>query len=166
MSVYLYKVENFKVYDRNLEKNSEHFYFSLLNTQVIHENHDDYKSDNEHKKPKYNHNVIQKAFINVIFAERVHQVAFKRSRDDAEFRTAEEVSSRIFSQLEESLTGEQKKLLFELEAAWSNMYGIFLEYSYCQGIADSPMIHNELEKYGISIVKENAEYNYTSSVCH
>ncbi|WP_280528627.1 hypothetical protein [Bacillus sp. J14TS2] len=40
------------------------------------------------------------------------------------------------------------------------MHGIFLEYSYCQGLADSKMIHKQLEKYGISITKETSEYHY------
>lgn len=66
---------------------------------------------------------------------------------DSKFRDAEESSSRLFSQLKESLTtAEQKELLLELESEWDRKYGIFLEYSYCQGLADSPIFHKELEK--------------------
>ena len=106
-----------------------------------------------HENPN-SYNIIQKAFINVVFAERVHQIAFERSKDDMEFRTAEEESLRTYSQLKESLTTE------ELESAWNKMYGVFLEYSYCQGLADSKMIHKALDKYGI-LVKEPVKVNYS-----
>lgn len=140
-----------------MEKSLASFSF----TQEIHENRDTYESDNILDEPMTGNNIIRKAFINIVFVERVHQVAYKKVMADSEYRTAEEVSSQLFSQLEESLsTKEQKELLLELESAWDRKYGIFLEYSYCQGIADSPMIHKQLEKYGISVVKEMAEYNY------
>lgn len=157
MKVDLYAVENPMVYNKNLEKSL----VNLLFTQEIHENRDTYESDNKPDEPMAGNNIIRKAFINIVFFERVHQVAYKKVMADSEFRTAEEVSSQLLSQLEESLsTKEQKELLLELESAWDSKYGIFLEYSYCQGIADSPIIHKQLENYGIWVVKESAEYDY------
>ncbi|GIN69609.1 hypothetical protein J14TS2_00840 [Bacillus sp. J14TS2] len=100
-------------------------------------------------------NIIRKAFINIVFVERVHQVAFQKVMADSEYRDAEAVSSNLLSQLEETFsTNEQKELLHELKSAWDSMYGIFLEISYCQGIADSPMIHKQLEQYGLKIADE------------
>ncbi|MFS0647314.1 hypothetical protein [Siminovitchia sp. 179-K 8D1 HS] len=161
MKVDLYTVENPMVYNKNLEKSLA----NLLFTQEIHEKRDTYESDNKPDEPMAGNNIIRKAFINVVFFERVHQVAYKEVMADSEFLTAEEVSSQLLSQLEESLsTKEQKELLLELESAWDSKYAIFLEYSYCQGIADSPMIHKQLEKYGIWVVKESAEYDYTLPV--
>lgn len=135
---------------------TDHFFI----TYNIHENPNTYGV--ESNKDDFNsYNIIQKAFINVVFAERVHQIAFERSKDDMEFRTAEEESLRTYSQLKESLTTEeQKNLLSELESAWNKMYGVFLEYSYCQGLADSKMIHKALDKYGI-LVKEPVKVNYS-----
>lgn len=159
MMTYLCNVENELVYQKNWSRSLTNFYF----TQEAHENPNTYESDSD-KDNFYSYNIIKKAFINVIFAERVHQVAFEKSKNNLEFCTAEEDSSRSFSQLKESLTTEeQKELLLELESAWNKMYGIFLEYSYCQGLADSQMIHKELEKYGISVVKETSRDNYGSS---
>ncbi len=151
-----YTVKNTMVDSQNLDNHPTNFY----PTQICEDQHN-YASDKQQDQPLYNHNVIRKAFINVIFAERIHQVAFARVKDDAEYRAAEEKCSRVFSQLEESLTTEeQKKLFLDLEAAWHGMYGIFLEHCYCQGLADSKMIHKQLEKYGISVVKEDTERNY------
>ncbi|GIN69611.1 hypothetical protein J14TS2_00860 [Bacillus sp. J14TS2] len=152
----LYNVENSMVYDKNLVKGLMDFPF----TQETHENRDTYESDNNQDEPLSSKDVIQKAFIDIVFFERVHRVAYKKVMADSEYRTVDEVSDQLFSQLKESLSEEQKKLLLELETAWSSKYLIFLEYCYRQGLADSQMIHKELEKFGISVVKENLEYNY------
>lgn len=152
----LYTVENPMVYNKN-EKNVVNLSF----TQKIHENRDPYEYDNKQDDPA---SMIQSFFIDTVFVERVHQLAYKKVMADSKFRDAEEGSSRLFSQLKESLsTAEQKELLLELESEWDRKYGIFLEYSYCQGLADSPMIHKELEKYGISVVKETTKDNYSFS---
>ena len=134
---------------------TDHFFI----THNIHENPNTYGV--ESNKDDFNsYNIIQKAFINVVFAERVHQIAFERSKKDLEYCAAEEESRRIFSQLKELLTTEeQKNLLSELESSWNKMYSIFLEYSYCQGLADSNMIHQALHNYGI-LVKSPVKDNY------
>lgn len=157
MNTEQYTVKNTMVYNPCLE--NQPMNYSL--TQRIYEDQHSYESEKQQDHSPYNHNVVQKAFINVIFAKQIHEVAFARIKDDEEYRTAEEKCSRILSQLEESLTTEeQKKFLLELESAWHSMHGIFLEYTYCQGLADSKMIHKQLEKYGISVVKETSEYHY------
>ncbi|MBS4207389.1 hypothetical protein [Bacillus sp. FJAT-50079] len=106
-------------------------------------------------------NFIQKAFSEVIFAERVHQVAFKKCNNDPEYHAASEEVGRLLRQLEETLSTEtQSELLNDLESAWGYMYSFLLEYSYCQGLEDSPFIHNELKKYGVSMIKENVKSSY------
>ncbi|MBW8349611.1 hypothetical protein K0H71_09155 [Bacillus sp. IITD106] len=108
-------------------------------------------------------NVIHKAFTDVVFVERVHQEAYKKCLEDTEYQLATEDAARLLRQLKETLSNnEQKKLLDELESTGDRMYSPFLEYCYCQGIEDSEMIHNQLKKYGISIVREDLEYNYIS----
>lgn len=101
--------------------------------------------------------ILRRAFNNIIFIERIHQVAYHKALEHSNLKEEENRASDIFKQLQTSLnSSEQKKLLSELESAWNNMYAIFLEYSYCQGIADSPIIYKELEDYGINILKEAA----------
>ena len=140
----LYNVDDGLLYNKSWDKYLTDHYFI---THKIHENPNSY-------------NIIQKAFINVVFAERVHQIAFERSKKDLEYCAAEEESRRIFSQLKELLTTEeQKNLLSELESSRNKMYSIFLEYSYCQGLADSNMIHQALHNYGI-LVKSPVKDNY------
>ncbi|KRG14727.1 hypothetical protein ACA30_09740 [Virgibacillus soli] len=164
MDTEVYKVKKIMVDKMELEKSLINFCLSEPIVQKIHENRDTYESNITQDELTSNNNIIRKAFVNVVFFERVHQVAFKKVMADSEYRKAEEASSHLFSQLEKSLsTEEQKELLLELESAWDSKYGIFLEHSYCQGIADSPMIHKQLKKYGISVVKETTECNYSEA---
>ncbi|GIN58374.1 hypothetical protein [Lederbergia ruris] len=152
-----YTVKNSMVYNSGLENKPINFFRTLR----IYEDQHNYETEKQQDHFPYDHNVVKRAFIDVIFFKQVHQAAFARVRNDEEYLKAEENSSRLLSQLEESLmTKEQKKLLRDLESEWSHMYGIFLEHCYCQGLADSKMIHKELEKYGISIAKEASEYHY------
>lgn len=160
MTIDLYATESSMIYNQNREKDVVNFSFM----RGIRENRDIYECDNNQDEPLSSQDVIQKAFIDIVFFERVHRVAYKKVMADSEYRTVDEVSDQLFSQLKESLSKEQKKLLLELESAWSSKYLIFLEYCYRQGLADSPMIHKELEKFGISVVKENVENPYTSSL--
>src|SRR5690606_15618180 len=103
-------------------------------------------------------NVIQKAFQEVIFAERIHQIAYNKCTNDPEYKTANLQVSTLLTQLDSALCDDhQKELLRDLESSWHHMYSYFLEYSYCQGIKDSEMLHQELSKYGISVInKENS----------
>lgn len=50
---------------------------------------------------------------------------------------------------------EQRKLLNELESALFLAKSFFLEYSYRQGIEDSPIIYNKLNALGINVSKES-----------
>ncbi|WP_121640317.1 hypothetical protein [Virgibacillus sp. Bac330] len=101
--------------------------------------------------------ILRKAFNNIVFVERIHQVAYRNALINSNLKKEEDHADEIFKQLQAALTTtEQKDLLTELEAAWNSMYAVFLEYSYCQGIADSPVIHKELKQYGICILKECA----------
>ncbi|RFA34775.1 hypothetical protein CAI16_10345 [Virgibacillus dokdonensis] len=101
--------------------------------------------------------ILRKAFNNIVFVERIHQVAYRNAIKNSNLKKEEDHADEIFKQLQAALTTtEQKDLLTELEAAWNSMYAVFLEYSYCQGIADSPVIHKELKQYGICILKECA----------
>src|SRR5690606_13532705 len=100
-------------------------------------------------------NVIQKAFQEVIFAERIHQIAYNKCTIDPEFNNANLQVSTLLTQLESALCDDhQKELLRDLESSWHHMYSYFLEYSYCQGIEDSEMLHQELCKYGISVINK------------
>jgi len=103
-------------------------------------------------------NVVQKAFNEVVFAERIHQIAYSKCADDPEYQAAHSELTTLLAKLEDTLsTNQQKELLHDLESAYNNMYSYFLEYSYLQGIKDSKMLHKELKKYGFSIVEENLE---------
>ncbi|MCR8672114.1 hypothetical protein, partial [Agrococcus sp. HG114] len=44
--------------------------------------------------------VVQRAFINVIFAERVHQIAYNKCRIDSEYYTAEQNARHILTELD------------------------------------------------------------------
>src|SRR5690606_8891754 len=103
-------------------------------------------------------NVVQKAFNEVVFAERIHQIAYSKCANDPEYQAAQSELTTLLAKLEDTLsTNQQKELLHDLESAYNNMYSYFLEYSYLQGIKDSKMLHKELKKYGFSIVEENLE---------
>ncbi|KNE19439.1 hypothetical protein [Virgibacillus pantothenticus] len=101
--------------------------------------------------------ILRKAFNNIIFIERIHQVAYRNALINSNLKEEEDRVEKVFKQLQAALTTkEQQDLLTELEAAWNSMYAVFLEYSYCQGIADSPVIHRELKEFGICVLKECA----------
>lgn len=123
--------------------------------EILYDEQEEYLFTNEAETDKHKTDILRKAFNNIIFVERIHQVAYNKALKNSSLKSEEDHVEKIFKQLQAELnTPEQKRLLIELEAAWNSMYAVFLEYSYCQGIADSRVIHRELEEYGICILKE------------
>ncbi|MBP3041644.1 hypothetical protein J9303_19570 [Bacillaceae bacterium Marseille-Q3522] len=109
-------------------------------------------------------NVVQKAF-DTISAERVHQIAYRKTAADPGYIAARERAEAVFDELKDSLGEEtQKKLLFELETAFNDKDSFLIEYAYRQGLEDSTMIHKELSKLGISIAKEDRKHHYLAFV--
>ncbi|MED4174569.1 hypothetical protein P4631_19405 [Halalkalibacterium halodurans] len=97
---------------------------------------------------------VERAFIGLM-EERIHQVAREKAMNDPEYTSADEKKSSLFECLRDSLTTEkQRSLLDDLEGAWTYTGGLMQEFAYRQGIKDSPMIHNELQKFGISVKSE------------
>ncbi len=102
-------------------------------------------------------NAIEIAF-NEIMDEQIHQVAYKKCINDPEYQTANNKAITLMEMLRGTLyNDEQRKLLNELESALFMAKSFFLEYSYRQGIEDSPIIYNELNVLGINVAKENKE---------
>lgn len=98
--------------------------------------------------------VVEKAFIGIM-EERIHQMAREKAMSDPEYISVDGKKSSIFELLRDSLTTEkQKRLLDDLEGAWTYAGGLMQEFAYRQGIEDSHMIHKELSKLGISVTKE------------
>ncbi|NBJ71040.1 MULTISPECIES: hypothetical protein [Clostridia] len=134
----------------------ENFYINQAE-EILYDEKEEYAFMNEAETDKPETNILRKAFNNIIFIERIHQVAYNKALKKSNLKSEEDHVEKVFKQLQAELnTPEQKRLLTELEAAWNSMYAVFLEYSYCQGIADSRVIHRELEEYGICILKECA----------
>lgn len=149
-------------YESLKEKEQHKMNDSWYVASFLQEDHKEYKTKSEENYHSIRQ-ILEKAFTNIIFFERIHRVAYHKSLENSEFKRAEKHAEKLRSQLEGLLTTtEQKELLLDLESAWNNMYGFFLEYSYCQGIEDSPEIHQELEKYGVSVVKESTQQDKES----
>ncbi|WP_212972631.1 hypothetical protein [Bacillus sp. J14TS2] len=66
-----YTVKNTTVEHPNINNHPTSYYLTR-----IYEDHNTYESAKQQDHSPYNHNVVQKAFINVIFAKQVHEVAF------------------------------------------------------------------------------------------
>jgi hypothetical protein len=100
---------------------------------------------------------VERAFIGLM-EERIHQVAREKAMNDPEYASADGRKSSIFERLRDSLTTEkQRSLLDDLEGAWTYAGGLMQEFAYRQGIEDSPMIHNELKKFGISVSNDSTK---------
>jgi hypothetical protein len=97
---------------------------------------------------------VQRAFDQII-TERLNEVVFRKVRANLEYREANTRALELFDKLMNSLqTEEQKELLYDLEEAWNLAESYFIEYSYRQGLEDSPMIHREFNKaLGISVAE-------------
>lgn len=90
--------------------------------------------------------------LDKLLFERVHKVAYQRAMEDKRFKQAEEEASTILKLFSRVLvTDEQKRLLDDLEVKWNIAKGLLLEFSYQQGVIDSPRIHQELKEFGIAI---------------
>lgn len=98
---------------------------------------------------------IQNAFGEII-DDRIRKVAWEKAQNDELYIKSNEEYIATYNLLKDSLTtAEQQRLLSKFDSSITLVESIMQDYAYCQGLEDSRMIHEELSKFGISVMKDN-----------